>query len=369
VLVNIQHPPFNQLKIEDLWKLTLINTSSNTFTVNLKGTLTESQAGLIATGVSKTFDLPPGTKIYTAANYSELDPDIDYVNKDPRYENSIIRTGGLPSGEYEICVYVIEKSTGEELGFDCIQQSVLLASPPSLVSPDDESEITVKHPDFIWLPTVIPGVRVNYIFKLVEKFGGQSVQEAIERNSAYYIATVRHTMHTYPPAANDLIEGREYAWRVQAVDESGNPVGSNNGYSEVWSFIYKKESVVTGDEITRQEAIDIIIKKVIVPPTLDHDVAAYLGMEPIDSGVVISSYNKDEMERTNERRVWFGWINDEPQAFFEHPTRYVFIDAKKGDYKWEEWNWWPVVDGESLWMSDEEKENPDVLIFSTVHLK
>jgi len=369
VIVNIQHPPFNQLKIEDLWKLTLVNTSSNTFTVHLKGTLTESQAGLIATGISKTFDLPPGTKIFTAANHQELGPDIDYVNKDPRYEESVIRTGGLPSGEYEICVSVIEKSTGDELGLDCIQQSVLLAAPPSLVSPEDESEISTKHPDFIWLPTVITGVRISYIFKLVERFRSQSVQEAIERNSAYYIATVRHTMLTYPPAANELIEGKEYVWRVQAVDDSGNPVGSNNGYSEVWSFIFKKESVVTEAEITRQEAIDIIIKKVIVPPTLNHDVMAFLAMIPVDSATSYYPYANEDLEKILTKPIWFGWVDDDPQAFFEHETRYVFIDARTGEYTIETYNWWPVVNGESLWMNDEEKENPDVLIFSTIHLK
>jgi len=367
VIVNIQHPPFNQLRIEDLWKLTLVNTSSGTFTVHLKGTLTETQAGLIATGISKTFDLSPGTKIFTAANYSELDPDIDYVNRDPRYEESVIRSGGLPSGEYEICIYVIDNSSGDELGFQCIEQQVMLAAPPSLISPEDGSEVTVRNPTFVWTPVVgIP--RVQYKFKVVEILGRQSIFEAIEKNNPLFSTTLNQTTLTYPPQALPFEEGKRYAWRVQSVDVNGNPVGSNNGLSDAWSFIFKTGAVEIF-EITRPQAIDIIIKKVIVPPTLDHDATAYLGMEPIDSGVVISSYNKDEMERTNERRVWFGWINDEPQAFFEHPTRYVFIDARTGDYTIEIYNWWPVVNGESLWMSDEELENPDVLIYSTVHLK
>src|SRR4030065_2087505 len=108
VIVNIQHPPFNQLTIEDMWKLTLINTSTSTYTVYLTGTLTESQAELIATGLSTTFDLPPGTKVFTAAYYKQLDPSIKYVNRDRKYEESVIRTGGFSSGEYEICVSVIQ---------------------------------------------------------------------------------------------------------------------------------------------------------------------------------------------------------------------------------------------------------------------
>ncbi|OGU66089.1 MAG: hypothetical protein A2W30_10540 [Ignavibacteria bacterium RBG_16_36_9] len=369
VIVNIQHPPFNELKIEDMWKITLINTSSNSLTVNLKGTLTEAQAGLIATGESRIFELPPGRKIFTGANYQELDPDIKYVNKDSHYQESITRTGGLPTGEYEICLYVIESTSGDQLGFDCIQQSVLSGAPPTLISPEDGSEISLKHPDFIWLPTVVSAPRVNYVFKMVERFGSQSVQEAIEKNSAYYITTLKNTMVTYPVSALELIDGKEYVWRVQSVDEDGNPVGSNNGYSEVWSFMYKKEVGLSEYKITRQEAIDIIIKKVIVPPTLDHDAAAFLGMTPMDSGLVYHPFSQSELEKKIEKPVWFGWINDSPQAFFSHSTRYVFIDASTGSYFIETYNWWPVVNSESLWMGDEEISNPDLLIYSTIHFK
>jgi hypothetical protein len=369
VNVTIQHPPYNQLKIEDMWRITLINTSSTTLTVNLKSTLTEADAGLIATGESRIFELPPGRKIFTGSNYKELDPDIVYVNKDSRYKESVTRTGGLPAGEYEICLYVIESTSGDQLGLECIQQSVLLAAAPTLISPEDGSEISLKHPDFIWLPTVVSALRVNYVFKLVERFGSQSVQEAIENNSAYYITTLKNTMVTYPISATELIDGKEYVWRVQSVDEDGNPVGSNNGYSEVWSFIYKKEVGLSEYKITRQEAIDIIIKKVIVPPTLDHDATAFLGMTPMDSGMVYYPYGNNDLEKRIEKPVWFGWINDAPQAFFSHSTRYIFIDAATSSYIIETYGWWPVVNGESLWMSEEEISNPDLLIYSTIHYK
>jgi len=78
---------------------------------------------------------------------------------------------------------------------------------------------------------------------------------------------------------------------------------------------------------------------------------------------------QQDLEKILTKPIWFGWVDDDPQAFFEHETRYVFIDARTGEYTIETYNWWPVVNGESLWMNDEEKENPDVLIFSTIHLK
>ena len=244
----------------------------------------------------------------------------------------------------------------------------MLATPPSLISPEDGSEVTVRNPTFVWTPVVeIP--RVQYKFKVVEILGRQSIFEAIEKNNPLFSTTLNQTTLTYPPQALPFEEGKRYAWQVQSVDRNGNPVGSNNGLSEVWSFRFDQKAGITEYKITRQEAIDIIIKKVIVPPTLDHDVAAFLGMNPVNSGAVYYPYSQEDLEKKIENPVWFGWINDSPQAFFAHGTRYVFIDARTGNYTIETYSWWPVVNGESLWMSEEERENPDVLIYSTVHFK
>ena len=238
VQINLQYPPFNQLKMEDVWKLTLINTAQTSLNVYLYATLTETEAGLIATGKSRDIQLPPGIKSFTAGIYQELDPQIDYTTTDPKYEESVIRTGGLPSGEYEICVYVRESNTGQELGFQCILQQVMLVAPPYLISPDDGAEITIKNPSFIWTPVVgVP--RVQYKFMIVEIFGRQSIYEAIESNNPFYTTTVSQTTLTYSPIASPLIVGKNYAWQVQSVDINGNAIGSNNGLSEVSGFKYK----------------------------------------------------------------------------------------------------------------------------------
>ncbi|OFY57121.1 MAG: hypothetical protein A2V50_04850 [Bacteroidetes bacterium RBG_19FT_COMBO_42_10] len=243
VIVNIQHPPFNQLTIEDMWKLTLINTSTSTYTVYLTGTLTESQAGLIATGLSTTFDLPPGTKVFTAANYKQLDPSIKYVNRDRKYEESVIRTGGFSSGEYEICVSVIQSRDKQELGLQCIQQSVLMVSPPILISPENGEEIKVRNPNFLWTP--VTGVKdVQYKFKLVEVFPGQSLYEAMKSNSLLYSTVLRQTTLTYSPNFPELQKGKEYAWQVQSLDINGNPIGFNNGLSEIAGFKFPKDIII-----------------------------------------------------------------------------------------------------------------------------
>ena len=248
VIINIQHPPFNQLKIEDIWKLTLVNTSQSTYTVYLSGTLTESQAGLIATGLSAEFELPPGTKIFTAANYRQLNPSIKYVNPDRRYEESVIRTGGFPSGDYEICVSVIQSRDKQELGSQCIQQSVLMVSPPVLISPENGGEIKVRNPNFLWTPVV--GVRgVEYKFKLVEMYRGQSPEEAMKSNNLLYSTVLRQTTLTYSPNFPELQKGKDYAWQVQSLDINGNPIGFNDGLSEVAVFKFPDHLIIVPPKV------------------------------------------------------------------------------------------------------------------------
>lgn len=47
--------------------------------------------------------------------------------------------------------------------------------------------------------------------------------------------------------------------------------------------------------------------------------------------------------------AWFFWIDDDPKAQFEHPTRFVLIDAASGKVKIVARNWWPVIKGKAPW--------------------
>jgi uncharacterized repeat protein (TIGR01451 family) len=237
VIVNIQHPPFNQLHIEDLWNLTILNTGTLTLDVHLQGTLSEQQAGIIVNAESKPFQLLPGTKIFNASNYNELGISILYPNPDPSFEESIRRTGGCPSGNYEICIKIINNGSRELLGENCIQQTVMMTNPPSIISPEDGSEITVKYPGFMWTP--VSGVQgIQYKFRIVKVFGSQSLYEAIQSNDVLYSETTSRTTIIYPPSAPELVDGERYAWQVQSLDVNGIPVGLNNGLSEAAGFSF-----------------------------------------------------------------------------------------------------------------------------------
>jgi len=242
VEVNLRHPPFNQLKIEHLWNLTLTNTTQDILPVYLYGTLTESKAGLIATGTSTTIQLPPGVKTYTAANYQELDPQIDYRSSDPKYEESVMRTGGLPSGDYEICVYVRLVSNNNDVGDDCIQQNIELMPAPSLIAPDDGDALVNKNPAFTWMHAVKPRVEVSYKIRIVEIYPPEDSYTAMQNNPAWFEEdNIRTTVFQYPVSAREFPDSGMYAWQVIAFDPSGNPLGE----SEVFSFSMRSASCGT----------------------------------------------------------------------------------------------------------------------------
>ena len=69
-----------------------------------------------------------------------------------------------------------------------------------------------------------------------------------------------------------------------------------------------------------------------------------------------------------DRPTWFCWINDQPQEFFAHDTRYLFIDAETGDSQVFQQNWWPEVNGADMFVSDADWLTTTTMIYSTVHV-
>jgi hypothetical protein len=94
-----------------MWKVILVNPTRTTFTVSLHGRATETTEGLIVDATSSPFALPPGTKII---NPRELVP-INIREANPKYRDVVQNIGGVPTGDYEICVSVINAADGQEL--------------------------------------------------------------------------------------------------------------------------------------------------------------------------------------------------------------------------------------------------------------
>jgi len=158
---------------------------------------------------------------------------------------SITRTGRLPEGNYEACVDIVQINLQEgeipsQLTLCSRFYIIPLPQPPVLIQPQDNSEIDKNNLFFHWAPVIGIDV-VKYKVKIVEVFEKQSPEQAISSNLTFYRTKLRSTNFIYPFSAPQFIDGRKYAWQVQAVGKNDRLVASNDGKSEIASFKFKVE--------------------------------------------------------------------------------------------------------------------------------
>ena len=242
ITIVLSQPPPNQLRVSDLWRVQLFNNSRESVEVYLQGIATRIGEGQIVDAESKAFSLPPGR---LAVKGSQLEP-IKVNQSNPKYRDIVTRTGTVPSGEYEICVFVRNAATGEELGSDCITQIVEHLSPPILIAPTDESDVQEPLPLFTWTPPVpAPNSgRVSYTLRIAEILGRQTPYDALQSNPAFYEKTsIPTTTFQYPTAARAMQTDKRYAWRVTAYSN-----GVSLGESEVWQFTKKPQMMILSNQ-------------------------------------------------------------------------------------------------------------------------
>lgn len=205
-----------------------------TLTITRKITYRFGRHQSILTGRSQPIALRPGfTSIYSP----EL---IDWgdVKYDTRIESNIIRTGRLPEGTYTICVGVIVGN--KTVGPECRDFSIIYPNPPSLILPADGDSLSSPYPNFQWTPVIVPpDYQLTYHLKICELLPGQRPSAAIRSNYPVYQVSVQsRTFLIYPLSAPALEEGKSYVWQIQAKDQYGYPVSSNQGRSQIWTFTY-----------------------------------------------------------------------------------------------------------------------------------
>lgn len=121
-----------------------------------------------------------------------------------------------------------------------------------------------------------------------------------------------------------------------------------------------------GEMISREEAKAIIVKEIIKPGTLKHGMFAFLVLEPLKKGDRIAPHGFPDETVTLKDPTWFCWIDDEPDAEFAHPCRYVFLNARTGKYIVRAYEWGPVLnDTNVLWQEIKDRDFKTYLVFTT----
>jgi hypothetical protein len=231
IFVQLKQPPPFKFHLEDMWKVTLTNPG-DAISVYLFGTVSKN-GQLLVDARSSAFNLPKGVKYVNAQEISPID-----VNKySDEVDKTITKTGSLPSGSYNICVFVYSSTTNLELGSFCGDYEVLEITKAELLSPQNEETVRDFMPSFNWLPPApIPsGNRVSYEIKFVEILERQTGYYAMLANPAWFSqSNVTTTLFRYPLAARQFKNGVRYAWRVNTYTN-----GSLVSESEVWEFTYE----------------------------------------------------------------------------------------------------------------------------------
>ncbi len=94
-------------------------------------------------------------------------------------------------------------------------------------------------------------------------------------------------------------------------------------------------------------ALQVLLGEVLTPASSASRVSAYMPSEPLSDGDIVSSESGARYAIDDD--TWFAFIDDSPEAFYAHPTRYVFIDAASGDYEVVSESWPPDINGNSMW--------------------
>lgn len=240
VLVVLTQPPPNQLRISDLWKVDLTNTTNQAVTVYLRGYADEEVEGRIVDARSRDFTIPANARIRVTGTM--LEP-ITVDQWHPGFKTIILRTGELPTGKYHVCVEVYQVSDRTIIGTDCFDQDVELEklTPPMLVFPLDESNVSDRLPIFSWLPPtpMRRGESMTYQLRIVEILGRQTPYDALSSNPAFFdMREIAANQYRFPLGARGFQVGRTYAWQVRAflAQRFGDRIPM--GESEIWWFSY-----------------------------------------------------------------------------------------------------------------------------------
>lgn len=271
-------------------ELIVTNSTPTTADVTFHYTLTRD-GRLVLRGVTDPQSVPGGQS-ETFDGTSTFGGSADW---DHEVQDLVTRTGRLPEGEYEACVTITDPGGFVLVERQCVRFSTQYPDPPSLVYPLDGDTVTTEDPIFEWLPVELSPLadgRLGYVLQIAEvnTAAGQRPETALESNIPHAVEPdLVGTSYQYPVGALPFAPGHTYAWRVQALDGEGLPVATNQGRSEVWTFVYAEPAA----------EVDRPVASVVLAPR--RDTLRYAG-DTARFGA--RAYDADNVEIFGKRFQW-----------------------------------------------------------------
>lgn len=233
------------IKGSDRWLATLKNNENQRFACFLRATVKVQGEGQIANGVSKSFLLNPFETKVVSKQSTELF-DSTRFEYQSYYRNAVIRTGELPSRQYEVCLQLLDRKTNQVLGETCINLEPQKFLPPTNIYPlSGDTLAEISNVSFQWtsIQPFKPGIL--YDIEITELFGNQQQLSTFFSNPLFHDKqNITSNSYVYPLSSRRFNSGKRYAWRVIGR------LGDMRISSEPTAFFYQEK---TGKPPGKQE--------------------------------------------------------------------------------------------------------------------
>lgn len=237
-------PPGPRFTLDDLWQITLVQQTIAPQETWLSVSLSvyDENAGRILSTTTKKFQFGKSNVINinktNLTNYGPLK--TTYYQRN--FKNELAKQGGIfPSGNYKVEVVCNYEGSGftEPLGKYVYNINAALVMPIQLVSVFNNDTIEDEYPMFNWTPPYpLPEGNITYEILVTEIKPLETPLTAIQRNQPMVRnERVNQNAMVYTTMEPKLIEGKEYAWQVNAYTERGDFYSG----SEIWRFVYDPE--------------------------------------------------------------------------------------------------------------------------------
>jgi len=123
-----------------------------------------------------------------------------------------------------------------------------------------------------------------------------------------------------------------------------------------------------------EQAIERVVSEVVGEAQFDTPLIVFALDEPLQPGDVIGAYQYEGYEpvpvqRTIDAPTWFFWIERTPGGEFAHVSTFVYVDATSGAISTSAEMWWPVLNGEGLWVKEADYWDMDNWVFHNVDFR
>ncbi|RYF21222.1 MAG: hypothetical protein EOO42_10955, partial [Flavobacteriales bacterium] len=213
-----------------------------------------------------------GIRITTKSNYVPLQPivlnpnqvrqlnglalkdifDLNTLNVYGVDKVKLVQTSRLPEGNYTFCIQAVDMATNQVISatapLGCTTISITYPDAPILISPATNFSVLATTPQsvvFNWINAGFAPVGTQYILQVAEMPLRATDPNQILNSVSFPLInrTLSGFSYVMSPADPPLVVGKNYAWRVKAIDPSGRVVFKNNGISLANTFTYNNPPV------------------------------------------------------------------------------------------------------------------------------